>query len=166
MSKIKIINNAFLIILSIFLAFWLVYLFKNTELLQASILSMKDYTIIKKNNRDMAYKTQNNHLEIFCSDTLDLQVDTITTHIIYNDTIMIDWGKAEYQNSMHINAKTPWETKIIISNIKNINCKESIIDVPFNGEYRDLIVNTITITSNKETNQLKIGNLNATNTHG
>ncbi|PID34712.1 MAG: hypothetical protein CR971_01810 [candidate division SR1 bacterium] len=166
MSKFKILNNIFLIILSIFLSFGLVYLFKNTELLQASILSLEDYTTIKKNNWDMAYKTQNNHLEIFCSDTLDLQVDTITTHIIHNDDIIIDWGKAEYQNSMHINTQTPGETKIIINNIKTINCKESIIDVPFDGEYRNLIVNTIISTNKKKTKNLKIGNLNTTTTHG
>ncbi len=157
-------HNLLLIIVWFIFAFGLVYLLQNTELLQASILSMSDYKTIKKNNWDMAYKTQNNRIEVFCSDTLAKNhspIKSILINVLYNDA-NIDWSKWGFQNSMHINPTNAWEVDVTISNITNIDCKESIIDIPFSGSYNEVIINTISL----DNKLMRIGNLNKKTTHG
>ncbi len=115
----------------------------------------------------MGYKTENNHIEVFCSDTLLNKQDKniwslweIIINILYNN-ISINWDKADYQNSMHISNQSEWETTITINNITQLNCKESIIDIPFTGAYTDVMINTINI----DNTLMKIGNLNKITTH-
>lgn len=143
------------------LAIGLVYLLQNTQLLQASILSISDYTTIKENNRDMAYKTENNRIEVFCSDTIATDIQEIKIHLVYND-VNINRPQADYQSSINIDTPVAGETYVILNNIQDIDCTKSLIDVAFEGEYDNIIVNTIT----NDGKSMKIGNLNTITKHG
>jgi hypothetical protein len=60
-------KNFFIMIFAGIFALALFYVSKNSDIFQASVLSIQEKEFIQKNNRDVAYKNSNNLLDIFVS---------------------------------------------------------------------------------------------------
>lgn len=157
-SSIK--NNLFIIILWLAFAFVLWVLLQNTDLLQASILSVWDYNTIKKNKWDIGYKTENNRIEVFCADAINPLPQSITTTLVFDGNDIL-WNKWEYQWSINIKNDISWEATITLTNIKAIDCKESLIDTPFVWDTDTIIVDSVLL----DQKWTKIGNLNKKEKH-
>ncbi|HCB52022.1 TPA: hypothetical protein DEP21_05690 [Patescibacteria group bacterium] len=55
---------------SIFFSLILLYVIKNPDIFQSSVLQLSEIETIKKNKWDLAYKTTGNVVDIFIDDTI------------------------------------------------------------------------------------------------
>ncbi len=149
-----------LILLGFFIAIGLSFVLQNSNLLQASILSIGDYETIKQNKWDIWYKTENQRIEIFCADAITPLPKEIKTTLVFDDNT-ISWDKGEYQGSINIQEKNKGEIVLTLNNIKDIDCKESLVDIPFEGDIRTLIVDSVFL----DQQGTKIWNLNKKTQH-
>ncbi|MEI8091474.1 MAG: hypothetical protein WCG98_04510 [bacterium] len=87
----KFRKNMAIIFAAAICALVIFFIVKNPGLFQASILSLEEKAFMNENHRDSAYKTTNNHLEIFIGEKYKNNLTDFRGTIYYDpDTVQID----------------------------------------------------------------------------
>ena len=142
-----------------------VYIIKHPELFVSSILNLQEIQEVETKQWDIAYKTDNQILDIFLPLTWTYQ-GQIEVTIAYDDSkITIDFSKAVSQKSYTIIDQQSWTFTIHFVEVSSIDPHQSLFYVPFSWDWQaPLIENTKNIVDNKQI-WLAIWKLSPTTSH-
>ena len=163
----RIINNTIIFVISIFLAFILFYVSKDTNIFQASILWIQDIKIIQEKQRDIAYKNTDWLLDVFLSNKLlskDYSFLDIT--IVYDyDTVSLNTQNISFQKQYKINYNQSWSLTLSFDDLKDIKSQESFFIIPFSWSVKDILISEAIVKNWQLQDSLSIGNLTSYTEH-
>ncbi|MFA5748417.1 MAG: hypothetical protein WC872_04910 [Candidatus Absconditabacterales bacterium] len=159
-------KNFFIMIFAGIFALALFYVSKNSDIFQASVLSIQEKEFIQKNNRDVAYKNSNNLLDIFVSSGIQ-DFAKIKFYIIFEPKIInIDTNNLSGQGKFQVSDHIANSLTITISDIQGLDNNQSVLMLPFSGENKNIILAESKLyLSNGKEKSLSIGNLQKNQTH-
>jgi len=163
----RLANNSIIFVISIFLAFILFYISKDTNIFQASILWINDIEKIQENNWDIAYKNTDWLLDIFLSDKLLLKdYSSLSITIVYDyQSVFINTDNISFQKKYKINFNQSWSITISFDDLKNINSKESFFIIPFSWSVKDILISEAIVKKWNIQDSLAVGNLSIYTEH-
>lgn len=163
----RIINNSIIFVISIFLAFILFYLSKDTNIFQASILWIQDIKIIQENQRDIAYKNTDWLLDIFLSNNLlSKNYSSLDITIVYDyDTVSLNIQNISFQKQYKISFNQSWSITLSFDDLKDIKSQESFFIIPFSWSVKDILISEVIVKNWQLQDSLSIGNLTSYTEH-
>ncbi|MFZ2151196.1 MAG: hypothetical protein WAZ12_02410 [Candidatus Absconditicoccaceae bacterium] len=163
----RIINNSIIFVISIFLAFILFYLSKDTNIFQASILGIQDIKIIQENQRDIAYKNTDGLLDIFLSNNLlSKNYSSLDITIVYDyDTVSLNIQNISFQKQYKISFNQSGSITLSFDDLKDIKSQESFFIIPFSGSVKDILISEVIVKNGQLQDSLSIGNLTSYTEH-
>lgn len=163
----RIINNSIIFVISIFLAFILFYVSKDTNIFQASILWIQDIKTIQENQRDVAYKNTDWLLDIFLSDkVLSKNYSSLDITIVYDyTTVSLNTQSISIQKQYKINSNGSWSITFSFDNLIDIKSQESFLIIPFSWSIKDILISEAVVKNWKSQDSLSIGNLTSYTEH-
>jgi len=164
MAKISSIikRNTKIAILSFFVCISLVFLVKNPNLFEASVLNIWEISFIDENNWDIAYKTTWDVLDIFVSNSLlsTKNLDKLNISIAYDPSISLSDKNIEYQTDYKIISSGDNSIDIEIWLSSWVDYKKSILIIPFSwNNSRILIQDAYGLLSDWTKQDLSVWNL-------
>jgi len=148
------------------LASWVFYVINNPDAFMASVLSLQEKSFIVEKWRDIAYKTNSGYVDIFMSEKLETPANIDFTVSFDKDTVSIDAQNISGQWTRSID--TPDDNSIIVHTTpqQNIDKSQSIIMIPFTGNYEQILLSEAVATSSNGTRKnLSIWLLNEITSH-
>lgn len=163
----RIINNSTIFVISIFFAFILFYVSKDTNIFQASILWIQDIKIIQENQRDIAYKNTDWLLDIFLSNNLlSKNYSSLDITIVYDyDTVYLKTQNISFQKQYKINSSQSWSITLSFDDLKDIKSQESFFIIPFSWSVKDILLSEAIVKNWQSKDSLSIGNLTSYTEH-
>lgn len=163
----RIINNLIIFVISIFLAFILFYVSKDTNIFQASVLWIQDIKIIEENQRDIAYKNTDWLLDVFLSDKfLSKDYSSMDITIVYDyDTVSLITQNISFQKQYKINFNQSWSITLSFADLKDIKPQESFFIIPFSWSVKDILISEAIVKNWQLQDSLSIGNLTSYTEH-
>lgn len=156
-------RNAGIILAAGLFSLAILFLVKNPNLFQASVLNAGEINLIQKNNRDIAYKQSTWLLDIFFSESIkNKEVNIILAH---NPSVKIDWALFSWQCWFDIIANDQWSINI------KLNCPDMLTDqsaliIPFDGNTQDVLMEEWYYLDWDQKVSLSIWNLSDSIQHG
>ena len=139
-------KNIFILITGVFFALALFFLTKNPDLMMWSIMTLQEKVQIEDNERDMAYKTDKNILDVFVADQWNKTIKKVTLYVLYDkENINIDFTKFIHQWQSLLN-NNDWE--LIIELVPNwiFDYTQSILELPFSWEIDKILISEASFT--------------------
>ena len=163
----RIINNSIIFVISIFLAFILFYVSKDTNIFQASVLWIQEIKTIQENQRDVAYKNTDWLLDIFISDKiLSKNYSSLDITIVYDhETVFLNTQNISFQNQYKITSNQSWSITISFDDFKDIKSNESLFIIPFSWSIKDILISEAIAQTLWSKDSLSIGNINSYTEH-
>lgn len=115
----------------------IIFLVKHPDLLQASVLNATEISLIKNNQRDIAYKQSENLLDIFFSNSVSKFPITIVLN--HSNEISFDMQNISWQCPFTI-FDSNQETTVISIDCSTFDYNQSILLVPFDWKAQDVLV--------------------------
>ena len=159
-------QNIGIVIGAAVVALWIFYVINNPNSFMTSVLSLQETTFIAEKWRDIAYKTNSGYVDIFMSEKLDTPQTIDFTISFDKDTITIDSQTLSGQWTRSID--TPDDNSIIVHTTpqQNIDKSQSMIMIPFTGNYEQILLSEAVATSSNGTRKnLSIWLLNEITSH-
>jgi len=139
----------------------IIFLVKHPDLLQASVLNATEISLIKNNQRDIAYKQNENLLDIFFSNSVSKFPITIVLN--HSNEVLFDMQNISWQCPFTI-FDSNQETTVISIDCLTFDYNQSILLIPFNWKTQDVLVEeAYYINWNKK--NLSIGNISIQTEH-
>lgn len=158
----KIVRNINIFLLAGVFSLALIFMIKHPNLLQASILNSSEISLIQKNKRDIAYKQNNNFIDVFCN---WLYYDnSITLLLAHSESIFLDISNISWQCPFTIVDSNKNATKIILE-CWNIDKNQSIIIIPFEWLSKDILIEEAYYVKENKKNNLSIWNISLITEH-
>lgn len=163
----RIINNSIIFVISIFLAFILFYVSKDTNIFQASVLWIQDIKTIEDNQRDIAYKNTSWLLDIFLSDKLlKKNYSSLSMTIVYDyQTVSFNTQNISFQTQYQITSTQSWSITLSFEDLKDIKSQESFLIIPFSWSVKDILISEAIVKNWALQDSLAIGNLTSYTEH-
>ncbi len=156
----KFRKNMAIIFAAAICALVIFFIVKNPGLFQASILSLEEKAFMNENHRDSAYKTTNNHLEIFIGEKYKNNLTDFRGTIYYDpDTVQIDTQTFSGQWTIRITQNTVDSLIVNIANMEKIDVNEGIFNVVFSGKQNDILLGESAGKKVKGWKNFAVGNL-------
>ncbi len=157
----RIINNSIIFVISIFLAFILFYVSKDTNIFQASVLWIQEVKTIQEKQRDIAYKNTDWLLDIFLSERLlNKNYSSLYITIVYDyETVFLNATNISFQKKYKISSSQSWSLTFSFDNLKDVKSQESFLIVPFSWSVKDILISEAIVQNWNIQDSLAIGNL-------
>ncbi len=159
-------KNSMTLLGAAILASGIFYVVNHPEMFTASILSLQEQNFIVEKWRDIAYKTENNYVDIFLSKDIE-PLERIEFTIRFDgEEIIIDPENIQWQGT-----RARWEVDENTLSIQytpdtNIQKSESIILLPFTWQIQDILLSeAVGNMANGKPKNLSIGSLNQNEIH-
>lgn len=159
-----IMRNIKIFLWAIVFSLALVYIIKNPSLFEASVLNLTEIETIKKNQRDLAYKTTENVVDIFVDDTFSSLSDLVVT-LSFSPTVSLWLSGLSGQGAYEILSSSLESTTIKLSQLDSFDPHQSILIVPFSWNMYDVLVQEATTTVSGTVRDLSIWSLSPQTTH-
>lgn len=159
-------RNTKIFFIAIVCSFALLYVIKNPSLFQASVLNLWEIETIKKNQRDLAYKTTGNVLDIFVDESLK-NLSELTLSIAYDPLLNVaeSWWTA--QSAYEIISSIPGSLNVKLNQFSPIDTKQSLLIIPFSWTNMNILVQEAhAVLTDGTSKDLAIGNLSQQLVHG
>jgi hypothetical protein len=159
-------QNIGIIIGAAVVALWTFYIVNNPNAFMTSVLSLQETTFIAEKWRDIAYKTNSWYIDVFMSEKLETPKTIDLTISFDKNSITIDTKNLSGQWTRSID--TPDEETIVVHTNpqSNIDKNQSMILIPFTGNYKQILVSeAVAISNNNIRKNLSIWLLNETTSH-
>jgi len=140
----------------------ILFLIKHPDLLQASVLNSSEISLIQKNKWEIAYKQNNNTLDIFYD--WSYWKKPITLILAHNDWFFLDISNISWQCNFTVIDTKIDSTKITLECF-DIDKNESAIIIPFQWLPQDVLIEEAYYTSEKNKNNLSIWNISSITEH-
>ena len=164
MKSSRIYKNLIILIIAPFLAWWLLFLMNDFSWLTASVLDIWEIQKVKDEWRDLAYKTENQTLEIFWSEKVKT-AEKLEIEILYNpEKIQLFTENASWVNYEILNEEEG-VLDISLTEISERDYKEWWFEVPYSWDEYQVLLWDSWKTERDERASLSIGNLNAIEEH-
>lgn len=160
--KTRFFYNIGIILFAGIFSLAILFLIKHPNLLQASVLNIDEINTIKTNKRDIAYKNNNNLMDIFFDDTISQ--NPIKIILSYDPWLYLDFTSASGQCQFTVISSNKDNTLL------DINCttflpEESILMIPFSWENNDILIEEAYYILEQSKKNLSIGNLSLSTSH-
>lgn len=140
----------------------IIFLIKNPNFLQASVLNAGELSLIQKNKRDIAYKQSEWLLDIFFAPSI--QKMPITLILAHNTSIHLDGSTFSGQCEFTI-LDANQETTSIILDCPEFDSEQSVLLIPFVGKIQDILLEEGYYIDDTIKQNLSIGNLSLPTEH-
>lgn len=140
----------------------ILFLIKHPNLLQASALNIDEIHTIKMNKRDIAYKNNNNLMDIFFDDTISQ--NPIKIMLSYDPSLYLDFSSASGQCEFIVVSSNN-ESTLLDINCNTFLPEESILIIPFSWENNDILIEEAYYLLGQSKENLSIGNLSLSDSH-
>lgn len=161
----RIKRNISIFALAIIFSLAMLFVVKNPDFFQASVLNIQELQNIEKNKRDAAYKTTDNMIDIFVSKDLSW-LDYLILTLTYDPSLQLSASWRLSQAAYEIISANSGETQIKLSQFWVLDTNQSLLIIPFSWSSTPLIQEARAVFSNNEVKDLAIGNLSEQNVHG
>lgn len=147
----RIMHNLKLLLIAVVLSLSCVYIIKHPELFVSSILNLQEIQEVETKQWDIAYKTDNQILDIFLPLTWTHQ-GQIDLTIAYDDSkISMDFSKAVSQKPYTLTNQQSWSFTLHFVEVSSIDPHQSLFYVPFSWDSQaPLIEDAKSIVDNKQ----------------
>lgn len=158
-------HNLKLLVIALIISIWCAYVIKHPDIFVSSILNLQELQEIKDKQRDIAYKTDNQLLDVFLPTTWDHSW-SLYISIAYAPTIKLQIEQFTWQTSYSGIKIDSGSLSLEFANISKINAKETLFSIPFSWNSNDILLESGTIVYKNVSRSLAIGKLSITSIHG
>lgn len=157
------VKNFFILLLAPVLALGLFFLMQDFSGMTASVLDFSELETIKAQQRDLAYKTENQTFELFWTESL--RGTELNFELLYNpEKVQIFLDLATGADFRLLDQK-PGMLKFALSPEQDRTLEEGWFQVPFSGEENQLLLWEASKSLPWGAQPLRVGNLNPSDQH-
>lgn len=162
----RITHNLKLLVIAVILSLSCTYIIKHPELFVSSVLNLQEIQEIETKQRDIAYKTDKQTLDIFLPLTWNKQWQ-VTISIAYDPTdVSMNLTKSSSQSPYIIKDQQSGSFILSFSGVSSIDPHQSLFYVPFSGAAQHVLIEDANTTIDGIQHWLSIGKLSPTVIHG
>ena len=161
----RIIHNLKLLGIALVVSICCAYIIKHPDIFVSSILNLQEIQEIEEKHWDIAYKTDNQLLDVFLPMTWEQQW-SLNVVIAYGPDIKVHVDQLTWQLLYSDIKEESGYISLEFNTIDAITPEESLFYIPFSGDSNHVLIEKADMTYKNETRLLAIGKLSVTSVHG
>lgn len=164
MKSSQHLKTLLILIVAPCLALSLFWLTRDWTDLTASVLDLQELQTIAEHHRGVAYKTENQHFELFGS-AQSQHAERLSFEILYHPEKVA--FKLDQASGFNLLSLTQDEGRLLgmLGKTSDLPLEEGWFQLPFSGDAEQIVLGEVSLFDGKGAKELSVGNLNAAHDH-